>query len=192
MPVFTEVAEEMEEELGEDGEGDKAELTPGAIALPPPPPPAPPPFLAAKPLVVVIVFCLPLGLTVALQVVLRVIAPFSGCCCCCCCCCCCFCRVAIESVDDEGFPPLDAAPACFFDTVPFSVLVDASLADVDVVPLVGVVVVVVAFPLVDKTWEVLFPAVDFSRKLEDRGLMGGGTTAVSPAAPLRDEGVTLD
>ena len=84
MPVFTEVAEEMEEELGEDGEGDKAELTPGAI-LPPPPPP---PFLAAKPLVVVVVvFCLPLGLTVALQVVLRVIASlFSGlgiprCCC---------------------------------------------------------------------------------------------------------------
>ena len=92
---------------------------------------------------------------------------------------------------------LDAAPACFFDTVLSSVLanvvpfVDAIFADM--VPLVDVFVVVDALPLVDERLdELLFPAVDFSRKLEDRGLIGGGTLAVSPAAPLRDEGVTLD
>ena len=57
MPVFTDVAEEMDEELGEDGDGDKVELIP----------PPPPPFLATIPLVVL---CFPFGLTVALQVVL--------------------------------------------------------------------------------------------------------------------------
>ena len=156
MPVFTEVADEIDEELGEDGEGDNAELIPAAAIPLPPPPPLP---FRTVPLVA---FCLPLGLTVALQVVLRAFASFSV--------------LKIprcwfeRSEDALLVVPLEEV---FADAIPF---VDANLADVII-------------PFDAGIGDEVLAVGDFSLKLDDRGFNGGGID-VSPA--LWVEEATLD